>query len=109
MGYNIDMSIIQKYRDYLNDNPEGYWFKRKIWGWGWTPARWQGWAVIAVFVAYLVWAEIPFINATKQGALSNDELGMFIARIVIAIVVLIYICYRKGEKPRWMGGFSERG
>lgn len=34
--------------------PGGYWFRKKVIGWGWgLPLRWQGWAVMAVFVAGL--------------------------------------------------------
>lgn len=36
------MSLIKNCVEYLKDNPEGYWFKRKLYGWGWTPAKWQG-------------------------------------------------------------------
>jgi hypothetical protein len=34
------MKLFKEYTDYLKDNPQGYWFKRKLYGWGWTPARW---------------------------------------------------------------------
>jgi hypothetical protein len=34
--------MFKKYIEYLKDNPQGYWFKRKVWGWGWTPVTWQG-------------------------------------------------------------------
>ena len=27
------------------------WFRRKRWGYGWTPCTWQGWVVMAVFTA----------------------------------------------------------
>ena len=49
-GYNVSMNIFKKYSEYLRDNPEGYWFKRKLYGWGWTPARWQGWVVLVVYI-----------------------------------------------------------
>ena len=28
------MSIFKNYREYYKNNPEGYWFKRKLYGWG---------------------------------------------------------------------------
>ena len=27
------MALFKKYLDYVNDNPKGYWFKRKLYGW----------------------------------------------------------------------------
>lgn len=27
------------------------WFRAKRYGWGWRPVTWQGWAVVAVWVA----------------------------------------------------------
>ncbi len=27
--------MIKKYLNYIKDNPEHYWFKAKIYGWGW--------------------------------------------------------------------------
>ena len=46
--------FVKQYLEYVRDNPQGYWFKAKIYGWGWVPARWQGWLVIAVYVAALI-------------------------------------------------------
>ena len=43
--------MFKKYWQYLKDNPEGYWFKRKLYGWGWVPVKWQGWLVIAISIA----------------------------------------------------------
>lgn len=33
--------MFKNYLDYIRDNPHGYWFKRKLYGWGWTPVTWQ--------------------------------------------------------------------
>jgi len=40
--------MIKEYIAYLKDNPQGYWFKAKLYGWGWDPAIWQGWLVLLV-------------------------------------------------------------
>jgi hypothetical protein len=29
--------MIEEYKKYLKDNPEVYWFKAKLYGWGWFP------------------------------------------------------------------------
>ena len=30
------------------------WFKRKTYGYGWTPATWQGWLIIAVWIGLVL-------------------------------------------------------
>jgi hypothetical protein len=98
------MNLFKEYINYLKDNPEGYWFKRKIWGWGWTPARWQGWVTLLVFVAILVW------NAYRIDSMSHsasDTLINFIPQTVVLTLILIFICYKTGEKPKWQWGIPD--
>ena len=70
------------------------WFRRKSFGWGWTPATWQGWAVLGV------WAILFYF------AITTFEHEWLIKTIVIAIItgLLILVCYLKGEKPKWQWG-----
>lgn len=96
MWYNIYMSIFKRYIEYLNDNSEGYWFKRKIYGWGWTPAKWQGWVVLLVWLVFFYFA----VEKMDHEWLKNT------AVIIIATGLLIYVCYKKGEKPKWQWGFG---
>jgi len=74
-----------------------YWFPAKRYGWGWgLPSAWQGWVVlIAYFV--LVVGGIPLVQAT------HGDIA-FVAYIVVLTVVLIAICWRTGEPPRWRWG-----
>lgn len=98
------MNMIKKYIDYLKDNPKGYWFKRKIYGWGWTPATWQGWLVVIVFVAIILTLVFSVDKASiKEGGLIN-----FFAPIVVLIVAMIGISYWKGEKPKWQWGIPKK-
>jgi hypothetical protein len=75
--------------------PEEAWFPLKTYGWGWgVPRRWQGWAVIAAFVA-------------AQGgaaALLTRHPGWFIAAVVGNSAGLVAVCWWKGERPRWRWG-----
>jgi hypothetical protein len=85
------------YIGYLKDNPDGYWFKRKLYGWGWVPATWKGWLVILVWVTLFA-----FLMAMIE---ENDhEIGKNIAVIFFITGLLIWICYKKGEKPKWSWG-----
>ena len=56
--------MLKKYFDYLKDNPEGYWFKRKWFGWGWTPATWEGWVATIIYVGVII-----ALALTRQGSL----------------------------------------
>jgi high-affinity Fe2+/Pb2+ permease len=98
------MTFFAKYLNYVRQNLEGYWFKRKMWGWGWTPARWQGWAVIAGFVALLVVILVPFL---KIPAPTGAQTTALLAKVGLLAAILITICYVKGEKPRWQWGLQD--
>lgn len=98
------MSIFEKYVAYLKDNPEGYWFKRKLYGWGWTPARWPGWVTLAVFLVFIL-CVVSRVDSSSH-SVSDTLYGVFVP-VVISIVVLISICYWKGEKPGWQWGIPK--
>ncbi|MFA6278662.1 MAG: hypothetical protein WCS97_00890 [Candidatus Paceibacterota bacterium] len=98
-----------KYIEYLKNNPQGYWFKRKLYGWGWVPVRWQGWAVVAVSMLYIVLVSLDFSEQAELAKAlgadpTNGDLISFFAKIALAVVVIISFCYWKGESPRWQWG-----
>lgn len=88
------------YIKYAHDNPQHLWFKRKLFGWGWTPVTWQGWSVIAI---YLVLVSM-FGLTIDQNSPPNEIAFTFIIPIAILTTLLIRIAYRKGEKPKWQWG-----
>jgi len=79
-----------------------YWFKRKLFGWGWQPATWEGWLVIIGFIAIL-FANFFFRYADVID-LDERYAYRFVAETCGLIVLLILICLRTGEKPRWQWG-----
>jgi hypothetical protein len=85
------------YIKYIKNNPKGYWFRRKLYGWGWFPAKWQGWLVISI------WA-ILFTLSMIMIEENDHEIGRNIAVILVITGLLIWICYKKGEKPKWSWG-----
>ena len=94
------MGIVRDYIEYLQDNPEGYWFKAKLYGWGWVPVTWQGWVVIAVALA------IAFGGA-YVGEL-DDAPGVALLGILLAVALMFFFGYRKGERPRWQWGLPKK-
>lgn len=96
--------MCKRYFEYLKDNPERYWFKRKLFGWGWTPATWQGWAVLLGFVALIM---LNFRRIDVHSHSASDTLINFIPQTVILTLVLLAICCLTGERPRWQWGIPK--
>lgn len=69
------------------------WFRAKKYGWGWYPGTWQGWLVILLYL-------IVVFGAIK---LFPDPFRFEII-IGLATLVLLVVCYKTGEKPRWRWG-----
>jgi uncharacterized membrane protein len=68
-----------------------FWFKRKVHGWGWDPCSWQGWLVLFVWIIVFT-----YLTATIERQWFKN-----IILIILSIIVLMLIVYKKGEKPRW--------
>lgn len=96
--------------EYIKDNPRKYWFKRKLFGWGWVPVTWQGLFTVLFFIAIVV-IEVIYLTlkASLYQELSSSDLILFFAILLISIAVLMGICYKKGEKPKWQWGFPKNG
>jgi len=98
------MNFFKKYIQYLKDNPEGYWFKRKLFGWGWTPATWQGWLIIFVFIVLI----LLFAMTIDENSSNREIVFTLILPVALLTITLIRICYLKGEKPKWQCGFPKK-
>lgn len=96
-------AMIGVYVPYANDNPEHLWFKRKLYGWGWTPVTWQGWLVTALYVGLLVLASM-----TIDGDSPIREIFFtFILPALFLTIAFIRIANKKGERPKWQWGRDE--
>lgn len=93
--------MIKEYIAYLKDNPKGYWFKRKLYGWGWTPAKWQGWCVILIYILIILSLVLTREDAIPGNPDSGSNFLTFALPIIVLTVLLIIVAYKKGEKPRW--------
>lgn len=91
------MRIIKDYIAYLKDNPKGYWFKAKWFGWGWTPATKEGWFVTLVYIGLV----LNVVGAVEKRYYTPDDLVLPIGFLT---AIFITICYWKGEKPYWRWG-----
>ena len=77
------------------------WFRRKLYGWGWTPITWQGWGILLLYVVAMV---LIFINIDKDSHSASDTLLNYFLPVLLLTALLIFICYKTGEKPRWQWG-----
>ncbi|MDP9013326.1 MAG: hypothetical protein M3O41_11835 [Pseudomonadota bacterium] len=76
-----------------------YWFPAKRYGWGWgPPTKWQGWAVLVIWFAAIAVAGIRLMPA---------HLAVFLSFNLFMVVLLLLICYVKGEPPGWRWGDSK--
>jgi len=92
--------MLKKYLDYLNDNPQGYWFKSSPFGWGWVPVRWQGWFVVVVSMA--------IISLGYYIGEVDDAPGMILLGFLLGIAFIIAIGSWKGEKSCWQWGLPKK-
>lgn len=65
------------------------WFKRRRFGWGWTPIRWQGWIVVAVALI-----------AIASASVLTSETSTFVVVLVFITSVLAVVSYWTSEEYR---------
>jgi len=86
------------------ENTKKIWFKRKLYGWGWTPSTWQGWLVTLVYFILIL---ILVFNAEESVPGNPDSGSNFLVLgfpVLLLSLLFIFTAYKKGEKPRWQWG-----
>lgn len=96
--------MFKRYIEYIKDNPKGYWFKAKAFGWGWTPVTWQGWAVTLAYIALI----FLFSLTVDESSADREAFFTFVLPVILLTIIFIYIAYKKGEKPGWHWGWTKR-
>jgi len=82
-----------------------YWFKRRLYGFGWTPTCWQGWATVIVFLAIFVGGK-SILKDDFATTFSNES-NLYFVILLIAIIGLVITSIYKGPKPKWRWGKSK--
>ena len=73
------------------------WFPAKTRGWGWgLPIKWQGWVVVAVYLFMLIGGQFYLMPVFGH--------WVFLCYLIFLSVVLVLVCWAKGEKPKWRSG-----
>lgn len=96
--------MLKEYKEYLQDNPKGYWFKSKLYGWGWAPVTWQGWTVFFIYLTLT----ILFALTIDGNSPPREIMFTFILPFILLTITFIRICYKTGERPRWSWGKSKK-
>ena len=99
--------MLKEYFAYLKDNPKGYWFKAKLYGWGWVPVKWQGWCVVLVYVLLILGLVEMREDAIPGNPDSGSNFLTFALPTIILTILLMIVAYKKGEKPRWQWGLPK--
>jgi hypothetical protein len=74
------------------------WFKRKTYGYGWTPVSKEGWIVTIVAILLI----LKFATDTKTNPIKS------MIYIFLTVITLVIICYKTGEKPKWHWGKDKK-
>jgi hypothetical protein len=78
-----------------------YWFPAKRYGWGWgLPRTWEGWLVLAAFVALIVASAWLFPPRAVPGS--------YFTCVLVLAALLFVVCWLTGEPPRWRWGDDRR-
>lgn len=80
-----------------------YWFKAKRYGYGWYPATWEGWAVVALWAIAFFRLLSELINRLRVSG-SPWEFAWYLPLFVLITGALIWVSWAKGEPARWRWG-----
>jgi hypothetical protein len=72
------------------------WFKAKRYGYGWYPASWQGWLVMAAWL-------LVFATASFRWNVETEPMW-YVADVALSTVILLVVTVLTGEKARWRWG-----
>lgn len=100
--------MFKEYIAYYKDNPKGYWFKRKLFGWGWTPVKWEGWSVVLAYILLIAGLVMMREESIPGNPDSGSNFLTFALPIIALTIILFTIAYKKGEKPRWQWGLPKK-
>ncbi len=94
------MKCWDEYISYIKDNPKGYWFRRKLYGYGWTPAKPAGWATTLIYLLFIL--AVVWRPEETNGPFSEQR--DVIVFVIAATVLFIVITWRTGEPLKWQWG-----
>jgi len=73
--------------------------KRRRYGWGWTPVKWQAWLLIGMQIA-IIFTAATFLTVEQP----IFELIAFFAILVLAVATIILFGAISSPTPAWRWG-----
>ena len=84
--------------------PEKFWFKRKLYGWGWVPSMWKGWAVTFLYISLVTFLVLIIEEPVPGNPDSGSNFLVFGLPFAVLTALFVFIAYKKGESPKWQWG-----
>ena len=99
---------MRRYNEAMSDDARPpdreIWFPAKRYGWGWGfPCKWQGWVFLLVWLAAMAGGTIILLTMLRAWP-PAVSIAVYMAWTWVMVAVLIAVCWRKGERPRWRWG-----
>jgi hypothetical protein len=82
-----------------------YWFKRKRYGYGWTPSSKEGWLLILVYLAVVILGVFFFSDKLESGDMFYSI--AYSVFVIISTTLLLLLTVRKAPKGKWRWGWKE--
>jgi hypothetical protein len=86
----------------MNNKQEKLWFKRRRYGWGWTPVTWQGWLTTVILLAAILAS--AFTLPMRPNEPTTGQIILFLMYAGSATLILIGVSVMKGPSPRFRWG-----
>jgi hypothetical protein len=77
-----------------------YWFKRKRYGYGWTPTTWQGWGVIIGYLAVVFGGGEVVVKPNS----TNTQAWLYLLSVLLASYLLITTIKDHAPTGKWRWG-----
>ena len=88
-----------------NSTKHNYWFKRRRYGYGWTPVTWQGWLSVLLFLVTVLSGAVVLRDTPRNSEYSKAL--VYMALLLISVSLLIIIPFKKGPSPKWRWGVKK--
>lgn len=83
-----------------------YWFKRRRYGYGWTPVNKQGFILVIGYILIIIVSS--FLLELVPEMYITLVLSLYLILVTILTSLLIIITRKHGPKPRWRWGKSDK-
>lgn len=84
----------------MTNQEKQLWFKRRRYGYGWTPVTWQGWVLVILTLVVAIGGAALLVILPY----TNQLLWVYLTSVITIVVLLVIVAYQKGPSPKWRWG-----